>query len=77
MTTKAELVKKIEVLESSLEKELSRPTRHTISSCSVDMTKPDETKLAVAKAVTEGMKALQSLGGEVYGVYIAAPSESD
>jgi hypothetical protein len=41
-----------------------------IENCTVDMSKPDETKIAIAKAVEEGMKALQSLGGNSYGIYL-------
>ncbi len=72
MTTKAELEKQIEDLKKVIKKEESRPTGHTISNCAIDMSKPDEAKLAVANAVAEGMKALQSLGGDSYGLYFEA-----
>lgn len=72
MTTKADLEKKVSELEEALASERRRPTGHNIENCHIDMTKPDETKLAVARAVMEGMKALQSLGGNSYGLYLSA-----
>lgn len=67
--TKLDLENEIDELKASLELERMRPTGHALNNCHIDMTKPDETKLAIAKAVKEGMKALQSLGGESYGIY--------
>ena len=42
----------------------------SITDCNITMGSPDETKVAIANAVAEGMKALQSLGGDSYGIYI-------
>ena len=60
--TKADLQKEIEILKSN--------QGHIINNCNITAASPDETKIAVAKAVEEGMKALQSLGGNSYGIYI-------
>lgn len=49
----------------------------SIENCTVDMSKPDLTKLAIAKAVEEGMKALQTLGGNNYGIYISSNKEEN
>lgn len=73
MKTKKELQDKIESLEEQLAEERERPTGHKIESCTIDMAKPDETKIAIAKAVLEGMKALNSLGGNSYGIYFEGP----
>jgi hypothetical protein len=74
MITKADLQKKVEELENELAAERNRPTGHRIENCNIDMNRPDETKLAVAQAVKEGMKALQSLGGDSYGIYFSSPN---
>lgn len=76
MTTKIELIEQIGELEKELKREKSLPKGLTVSQCSIDMTKPDTTKLAIANAVAEGMKALQSLGGDSYGLYVAAPENT-
>lgn len=75
--TKTELESKVKELEGMLEIEQLRSTGHTISNCNIDMTKPDETKLAIARAVAEGMKALQGLGGDSYGLYFTGPKVAD
>lgn len=71
MATKKELESKLKELQAQLSREQERPTGHTISNCNIDMTKPDATKIAVAEAVKEGMKALQKLGGDSYGIYLS------
>ena len=70
MSTKKQLEDEIAVLKAQLETEQDRPAGHSISHCHIDMTKPDATKVAIAEAVAEGMKALQSLGGDSYGIYL-------
>lgn len=72
MPTKPELEETVKRLEDLLEVEQHRPTGHIISGCTIDLSKPDETKIAVANAVEEGMKALQSLGGDNYGIYMGS-----
>jgi hypothetical protein len=57
-------------LKRQLAEEQGRPTGHTISNCHIDMSAPDPTKVAIAEAVREGMKALQGLGGDSYGIYL-------
>jgi hypothetical protein len=71
--TKADLEARISELEEALNNELSRPTGHKIDNCNIDMSAPDSTKIAIAEAVGEGMKALQQLGvkSEQYGMYFA------
>ncbi len=69
MSTILELENEIKELKKQLEAEKERPTGHTISDTRIDMSIPDETKIAIAKAVQEGMKALQGLGGNSYGIY--------
>jgi hypothetical protein len=73
MSTKKELEQKIKVLEDVLEGEQSRPTGHTISDCHIEM--KDDTKIAIAEAVKEGMKALQSLDGKSYGIYLGVDND--
>ncbi len=68
MSTKAELEKKVKKLEAQLLKEESRPTGHHVENCHIEMC--DKPKIAIAEAVKEGMKALQSLDGDSYGIYI-------
>ena len=75
MTTKADLEETVKSLEALLETERQRPTGHIISGCTIDLSKPDETKIAVANAVEEGMKALQSLGGDSYGIYMGETND--
>jgi hypothetical protein len=67
MSTKKELEQQIEDLTSRLEEELNRPTGHTMNNCNIEM--KNDAKVAIAEAVKEGMKALQSLDGESYGIY--------
>lgn len=67
MSTKKELEQEIKNLKEKLEKEESRPTGHTVTNCHIDM--KDDAKIAIAEAVKEGMKALQSLDGDSYGIY--------
>lgn len=62
--TKKELEQKVAELQKALEEEKQRPTGHSVTGCSFDMSNPDQTKIAIAEAVKEGMKALQSLGGD-------------
>jgi len=71
MPTKADFEKTIKELQKQLETEQARTPRHTISDCHINMANPDETKIAIATAVKEGMKALQSLGGNNYGIYLS------
>lgn len=68
MKTKKDLENELAVLREQLEKEQSRPTGATISNCNI--TNTDDAKVAIADAVKEGMKALQSLDGDSYGIYI-------
>lgn len=71
---KKDFAKKVKLLEQLLQKEQERSTGHTITNCNIDMTKPDQTKIAIAEAIKEGMKALQILGsieGNNYGIYLA------
>lgn len=77
MSTKTELESRIVELEQQLEAKCSRSTGHHIEHCSIDMCKPDETKIAVARAVHAGMIALQELGGNSYGLYLAAPTQEE
>jgi hypothetical protein len=74
MPTKTELQHKIRQLDEELAAEKKRPKGTHIENCSIDMSEPDEVKLAVARAVLEGMKALQTLGGNNYGIYIGPES---
>jgi len=68
--TKAELEKQIEELKNELDKEKLRPQYH-IEGCHIDMSKVDEKAIAIANAVEEGMKALQSISNaDSYGIYI-------
>jgi len=68
---KKDLIEKVKDLESMLEVEQSRPTGasyNTISDVHIDMGN-DETGLAIAEAVKEGMKALQSITSQnKYGI---------
>ena len=68
MKTKKDLENELVILREQLEKEQSRPTGSTISNCNI--TNTDDAKVAIADAVKEGMKALQSLDGDSYGIYI-------
>jgi hypothetical protein len=73
MSTKAELEKRVRDLSAQLEEERKRHAAALrVDNCTFNMANPsvDETKIAIAKAVREGMKALQSLGGSQYGLYI-------
>lgn len=73
--TKKELELKVKTLEEALS---TIPRGNSISDVSIDMSKPDETKLAIANAVSEGMKALQSLAEDQsnsYGIYISSGNE--
>ena len=70
MPTKKTLEETIKTLTEALEVERERPTGHIISNNHFDMGDTVETKLAVAEAVKEGMKALNSLGGDNYGIYM-------
>lgn len=71
--TKSELEQKLKEVTEQLETERNRPTGHKLEQCSIDMSSPDETKIAIANAVNEGMKALQGLGGNSYGIYFEGP----
>lgn len=73
MATKKVLEKELAALKIQLDKEQSRPIGHTISNCNI--TNSDEAKVAIAEAVKEGMKALQSLDGDSYGIYLAGNKE--
>ena len=69
MKTKKDLEKEIIELKSQLDAERSRPTGHTVTGNHVDMSKSPA--LAIAKAVEEGMKALQRCShGNTYGIYV-------
>lgn len=75
MSTKAELeVQVAALLEQVAEQEAlgANQVGTNISNCNIDMGEACDTKLAVAQAVLEGMRALQTLGGDNYGIYIGS-----
>lgn len=74
--TKKELEAKLKLLEQQLEKEQARPTGHTIANCNIHL-EPDEVKLAIARAVNEGMKALQSCGGDTCAIKFEGVKNED
>lgn len=70
--TKADLERENAELRERLGEETARPTGHTITGCTIKMSDPDPTAIAVAEAVTEAMKALQKLASRnSYGIYLA------
>ena len=68
-TSNAKLKAEIKALQDQIDREQNR-SLISVSECSINMAEPDKTKIAIAEAVREGMKALQSLGGNSYGIYI-------
>jgi len=70
MSTKKQLEQKIKDLEVTLEEHRKLGKGCNISDVSVDMNR-NETSIAIANAVEEGMRALQRIGdSNSYGIYI-------